>query len=136
MGRSLTYAPDLVATARRAFGHGTLESPTRTARADNPLCGDEIELDVRHDGAQVEAIAHRARGCSFTHASASVLAQVVPGMSLAVAHELAVRLRRELAGTKPLPEEVVLLSGVRIYPARVRCALLPWEALLSALGEV
>ena len=132
----MSYAPDLVATARRAFGHGALESPTRTARADNPLCGDELELDVRHDGTRIEAIAHRARGCSFTLASASVLAQVVPDMSLADARSLAMRLRRDLAGAKPLPPEVVLLTGVRIYPARVRCALLPWEALLSALGEV
>jgi len=132
----VTYAPDLVATARRAFGHGRLESPTRTVHADNPLCGDDVELDVRHDGAQVQAVAHRAHGCSFTLASASALAQVVPSMSLADARALATLLQRELAGTTPLPAAVVLLSCVRMYPARVRCALLPWEALLSALVEV
>ena len=132
----MSYAPDLVATARSAFGHGRLESPTRTARADNPLCGDDVELDVRHDGAQIQGVAHRAHGCSFTLASASVLAQTVPGMSLGDARALAMTLRRDLPGTTPLPPAVVVLSGVRIYPARMRCALLPWEALLSALGEV
>lgn len=132
----MSYAPDLVATARVAFGHGALASPTHTARADNPRCGDDIELDVADDGAQVRAVAHRTRGCTFTLASASILAQTVPTMSVAAARALAFELRRDLAGTAPLPQSVAMLAGVRIYPARVRCALLPWEALLRALAEV
>ena len=131
----MTYAPDLVATARVAFGHGTLVSPTRSAYAENPLCGDEIELDLRDDGAQVQAVAHRARGCTFMIASASLLAQTAPALSLADARELALELRRGLSGAKALPPSVAMLAAVRMYPARVRCALLPWEALLHALDE-
>jgi len=131
-----TYGPDLIATAARAFGHGMLVSPTRTARAENASCGDEIELDVRHDGTRLDAVAHRARGCAFTLASASLLAQTVPAMTLADVRELALTLRRDLSTGKALPPNVALLVGVRMYPARTRCALLPWEALLSALDDV
>jgi nitrogen fixation protein NifU and related proteins len=132
----MSYAPDLVAIARGAFGHGTLASPTRTARADNPLCGDEIELDLDVDASRIRAVAHRTQGCTFIVASASLLAQTVPTMSVSAARDLALELRRDLAGTNALPTSVAMLAGVRIYPARMRCALLPWEALLVALHEV
>lgn len=127
------YGPDLIATARRAFGHGALPAPCRTSHVDNPLCGDDVEIDIAEDGERITALAHRTRGCTFTLASASILAQTIPNMPMAEARALAVALRRDLAGMKALPESVALLSVVRMYPARTRCALLPWEALLSAL---
>lgn len=130
------YPDDLVAEARSPRGEGALASPRRTARAANPLCGDEIDLDVDHDGARVIEVAHRTRGCAFTRASASLLARSVPGLSLAQAGGLATALRRDLAGSAPLPPELAALASVRTYPARMRCALLPWEALRSALDDV
>ncbi len=130
------YAEDLVAEARHPVGDGALASPRRTARLTNPVCGDEIDLDLDHDGARITDLAHRTRGCSFTRASASLLARYVTGMSLASARELAAALRRDLAGSAPLPPELTALGAVRIYPARLRCALLPWDALRSALSEV
>lgn len=138
MGRPVTtgYADDLVAEARRNFGSGALASPRSTARNTNPSCGDEIELDVDHDGDHISGIAHRTRGCSFTRGSASLLARCVTGKSVTDARELAALLRRDLAGSAVLPTEVAALASVRIYPARLRCALLPWEALRTALSEV
>ena len=130
------YADDLVTEARRPHGEGTLPSARRTARAANPVCGDEIELDVDHDDALVIDVAHRTRGCVFTRASASLLAQSVPGLSLAQARDLAATVRRDLAGSAPLPPSLAALASVRVYPARIRCALLPWDALRSALDEV
>jgi nitrogen fixation NifU-like protein len=130
------YADDIVAEARRDRGHGSLASPTTSARAANTLCGDEIDLDLDHDGERIAAVAHRTRGCAFTRGSASLLAQCVTGMSIAGARELAATLRRDLAGTAALPSDVSALAAVRMYPARTRCALLPWEALRTALGEV
>lgn len=130
------YPDDLVAEARRPRGEGALASPRRTARAANPLCGDEIDLDLDHDGARVIEVAHRTRGCAFTRASASLLARSVPGLSLAQARGLATALRRDLAGSAPLLPELAALASVRVYPARMRCALLPWDALRSALDDV
>lgn len=130
------YAEALVAEARNPQGAGALASPRRTARETNPVCGDEIELDVDHDGARITDLAHRTRGCSFTRASASLLARCATGMSIEGARELAAVLRRDLAGSAALPTELAALAAVRIYPARLRCALLPWDALQAALSEV
>lgn len=137
MGRPLTagYGPDLIAAARSAFGHGMLPAPTRTARVANPLCGDDVELDLEDDGEQLTAVAHRTRGCSFTLASAALLAQTVRGRTMDDARRLARDLRDALATGAPPPGELALLDGVRPYPARLRCALLPWDALLTALGD-
>jgi nitrogen fixation NifU-like protein len=130
------YAEELIVEACRDSGHGSLPSPRATVRSANPTCGDEIELDVDHDGERIVAIAHRTRGCSFTRASASLLARSTAGMTIASARELAATLRRDLAGTSALPADLSALAAVRMYPARTRCALLPFDALASALAEV
>ncbi len=130
------YPDDLLVEARHPRGAGALPSPRRTARAANLVCGDEIDLDVDHDGSRIVEVAHRSRGCVFVRASASLLARSVPGLSLAQARDLATALRRDLAGTAPLPPALAALASVRVYPARIRCALLPWDALRAALGEV
>lgn len=127
------YPDEIVAEARAPRGEGALASPRRTARAANPVCGDEIELDVDDDGDRLTAVAHRSRGCAFTRASASLLARAVPGLGRVEALALGERLRRDLAGRAPLPADLAMLAAVRMYPARVRCALLPWDALRSAL---
>lgn len=130
---SAPYPVDLVAEARRPAGAGALASPDRTARADNPLCGDEVELDVDDHAGVIAVVAHRTRGCAFTVASASILARSVPGLTTSEALGRADVLRRGLAGSSALPDELAALAAVRMYPARVKCALLPWEALRAAL---
>lgn len=130
------YADGLLAEAREPLRAGSLPSPRRTARAANPVCGDEIELDVDDDGSRIVDVAHRTRGCVFTRASASLLARSVPGLDLRQARALSETLRRDLRGSADLPPGVAALASVRIYPARVRCALLPWEALRSALDAM
>lgn len=132
---SAGYADDLVAEARRAHGEGTLPSPRHTAHCANPVCGDEIDLDLHDEDGRIVNVAHRTRGCVFTRASASLLARAVEGRPVSVALELADVLQRELAGRRALPGELAALESVRVYPARLRCALLPWDALRIALGE-
>ncbi len=131
------YAEDLVTEARRAYREGTLPSPRRTAHAANPVCGDEIDLDLDldDDRGYIVSVAHRTRGCVFTRASASLLARAVEGLSVAAARELALVLYRDLAGSAALPADLAALASVRVYPARLRCALLPWDALRIALDE-
>jgi nitrogen fixation protein NifU and related proteins len=132
---TVDYAVDLVAEARRDAGHGRLASPRSTGRSANPSCGDDIEMDIDHDDERVVQIAHRTRGCVFTRASASLIARFIPGMTLSEARHVATSIRRDLAGTGELPGVFASLGSVRTYPARTRCALLPWDALLSALSE-
>lgn len=127
------YTDDVLREAAHPSGAGELATARRHASASNPTCGDEIALDLEDDGSRVTRVAHRTRGCAFTRASASVLSRTLPGATLGEARRLIAALRRDLSGTAQLPPEVAALASVRIYPARVRCALLPWEALDRAL---
>lgn len=121
--------------ARSPRGAGALAArPTASTRRSNPLCGDEIELDLLLEADMVRDIAHRARGCAILRVSASLLSDRVRGLSPDGARALATEFGRALSGTAPLPAGFETLAEVRLLPARRRCALLPWEALLEALG--
>jgi nitrogen fixation NifU-like protein len=111
----------------------------RVIEANNPLCGDEIDLSVRLSGETVEAVGFEGRGCSISQASASMLCDAVTGVTRADAVALARAFRSVLQGESggegPAPElgDLEALRGVRAYPVRVKCATLAWNALLEAL---
>ena len=107
----------------------------------NTSCGDEITLRVHVDGDRVSDVSYDAQGCSISVASASVLAEETIGHSVAESLETFEAMRTMLTskGTDPGDEEVigdgVAFSGVGKYPARVKCALLPWTAYTDALAR-
>ncbi|WP_298749473.1 Fe-S cluster assembly sulfur transfer protein SufU [uncultured Serinicoccus sp.] len=116
----------------------------------NPTCGDEISLRVHletvaggaQDGAPVlRDVSYDALGCSISVASASVLAEESLGRPVAETLETYRHLHAMLTsrGTDPGDAEqigdAVAFAGVAKYPARVKCALLPWTAYLDALAR-
>jgi nitrogen fixation NifU-like protein len=114
-----------------------------SARGDNPMCGDRIEVFVRRDGETVAQTGFEARGCAISVASADLMAESVAGRSAQDIGKMFARFR-ELATTgvcpdcdsDPAMERLLPLAGVHEYPSRVKCATLPWHALLAALeGE-
>src|SRR5438067_5975647 len=115
--------------------HGRLEHPTLANRGNNPLCGDEIEISVGIDeqGQIIREIAFTGRGCSISQASASMMTEVVKGQKLDDAEAAVKRFTQRMANREPPPpeleEELDALQGVKKYPARVKCALLPWTTL-------
>ena len=115
--------------------HGRLENPTVANRGHNPLCGDEIELSVDIDAEEerIRDIAFTGRGCSISQASASMMTEAVKGMKLAEAEAAVQQFAQRMANREPPPpdleEELDALQGVKKYPARVKCALLPWTTL-------
>jgi nitrogen fixation NifU-like protein len=131
----IAYPDDLITEARHPAGAGALDGANRHARGSYPRCGDDIEIAVREEDGMVIDVGHHTRGCAFAVASASILVRSVRGGSVAHALELGACLERDLGGTAELPWELRVLASVRVYPARIRCALIPWQALRSALTQ-
>jgi nitrogen fixation protein NifU and related proteins len=115
--------------------HGRLEHPTLANRGNNPLCGDEIEvsLNIDEQEGRIREILFTGRGCSISQASASMMTEVVKGQKIEDAEAAVQRFTRRMANREPPPpeleEELDALQGVKKYPARVKCALLPWTTL-------
>jgi nitrogen fixation protein NifU and related proteins len=115
--------------------HGRLEHPTVANRGHNPLCGDEIELslDIDDGDGRIREIMFMGRGCSISQASASMMTEVIKGQTLEDAEAAVKRFAQGMANRQPAPvelgDELDALQGVKKYPARVKCALLPWTTL-------
>jgi nitrogen fixation protein NifU and related proteins len=125
---------------RRPRNKGTLENPDASVEMKNPLCGDEIALQVRFDGENVSDLRFSGRGCSISQASASMMTQLVKGKKKEEIDAIRNQFRGLMLGDSSLAEDPQLgslraLSGVARFPARVKCALLAWSALERAMTE-
>jgi nitrogen fixation NifU-like protein len=118
---------------------GPLPAATHQAQADNPLCGDRLTLRLRLDGEHVAAAAFEGDGCAISIASASLLTTLIAGRTVAEARALDGELRRLLsrdhgAAARERLGDLVALEGTRLFPSRIPCATLAWDALLRALA--
>ena len=125
---------------RRPRNKGKLENPDATAEIKNPLCGDEIELQLSFGDNGISDVRFSGRGCSISQASASMMTQLVKGKSAKDIGELRTRFRDLMLGDISAATDEKLgslraLSGVARFPARVKCALLAWNALEDAMAN-
>lgn len=108
-----------------------------TAKGDNPMCGDRCQVFVRRDAdGRIAEIGFEARGCAISIASADLMADAVSGLEAPAARELFRQfgtLARTGEGDAPVLDTLRPLAGVHEYPSRVKCATLPWHALVAAL---
>lgn len=119
-------------------GRGPLEQAAGESHQVNPTCGDEVTVQISVDDAGHLHVGYEGQGCSISQASASVMAEMVEGATLTDADRVRdafVEMMRSKGDYEP-DEEVlgdgVAFVGVSKYPARVKCALLPWMALQDA----
>ncbi len=116
-----------------------LEEPTRMVEALNPLCGDQLTLYVDLDGDRIADISFQGSGCAISKASASMMTDSLKGKTIAEADALFEGVHQMLTsdGDREIDTEglgkLAVLSGVREFPTRVKCASLSWHALRSAL---
>ncbi|TLZ11442.1 MAG: SUF system NifU family Fe-S cluster assembly protein [Gammaproteobacteria bacterium] len=124
---------------RQPRNFGRIESADRSAQGHNPLCGDELSLFLRMNGTRVEDIRFEARGCAISTASASLMSEAVKGKERAAIRELFEEMHRLLTRHDEVPAaslgKLAALSGVREFPARVKCASLCWHTLNAALDH-
>lgn len=123
---------------RRPRNKGVLEQPTHTIALNNPLCGDEIDLQLRMEGDLIKDVRFIGRGCSISQAAASMMTQIVKEKHLVDALALADRMSAMMHGDESAATDKALgdlraLAGVAKFPIRVKCALLPWNALKDAV---
>ena len=108
----------------------------------NPFCGDQVEVQAKLDPhGRVTEVGFHAEGCSIIQASASMMTEAMAGKSLSKLEELASRFRQMMQGQLPWDEEgtdlgdLTALQVVRLYPVRIKCALLPWTTLEDAINR-
>ena len=119
---------------RRPRNKGDIPDADETVIMKNPLCGDEITVQLRYDGDAIADIGFTGRGCSISQASASMMTQLVKGKHLEEIESLRGQFRDMVMGTENAADDSSLgslraLGGVSKFPARVKCALLAWDAL-------
>jgi len=127
---------------RRPRNWGAIASPDRKADGYNPLCGDKLKLTLRMDGDRITDVKFEGSGCAISKASASLMTDLVKGKTMPEAEDLVDKLQAMVTAPMDAPEEdaalgkLAVLSGVREFPARVKCATLAWHTLRAALeGE-
>jgi nitrogen fixation NifU-like protein len=134
------YQEVILDHSRRPRNFGQLPDAAVRVRGDNPSCGDEIHLAVKFDsGGGLEDIKFTGRGCAISQASASLMTMKLKGKSrgqvmemLHAFHELVTNDTSE-AG-KSLGD-LQVMRGVRNFPQRVKCAMLPWRAVEQAFEQ-
>ena len=130
------YQDRIVALAKAKTGAGKLASPTKSARRDNPLCGDRVVVDVKLDNGKIAEIAHQVRGCLLCQASASALASVAVGRNAAGIEKVRLDAERAIGREEgEAAEPFAAFAPVRSHKSRHECVLLPFEALQSALSS-
>jgi nitrogen fixation NifU-like protein len=125
---------------RRPKNYGPLDEATSSAEGRNPLCGDEVKVELRLANDAIEDIRFTASGCAVSRASASIMTQSVKGKSRADVERLFEQFHALVTGTHKPDEkesralgEMAAFSGVSKFPIRVKCASMPWHTLQAAL---
>jgi nitrogen fixation protein NifU and related proteins len=114
---------------------GVMTQPSRTAQGHNPLCGDQLSLFLRMEDDVIREARFTGSGCCISKASASLLTESLKDCSREEVQALFL-LVREMITTGKCAKDVGKLgvfAGVHKFPARVKCAILPWHAVLAAL---
>ena len=115
--------------------------PSHFAHGHNPLCGDRVTVYLTLDGDRIEDVSFEGRGCAISTASASLMTEILKGKTLGEAEALFKGFHAKVTGgsaatPEPLEEDMDRLeplTGVKAYPARVKCATLAWHAFEAAL---
>jgi nitrogen fixation NifU-like protein len=107
------------------------------AQGNNPICGDNYTLYADLDGDVVRDISFQGSGCAISKASASILTESLKGKTLAEVRAMFDKVRDMVTtGNADGLGKVAALAGVHKFPARVKCAILPWHAVVAAIeGE-
>jgi nitrogen fixation protein NifU and related proteins len=125
---------------KRPRNFGPLEGADHKAEGHNPLCGDRVTIYLVIEGDVIRNISFQGAGCAISTASASLMTEMLKGKTLAEVETLFGEFHAMLTGdpsqpADPVQGKLAVFSGVREFPARVKCATLSWHTLQAALKE-
>ncbi|MGQ0813830.1 MAG: Fe-S cluster assembly sulfur transfer protein SufU [Gemmatimonadota bacterium] len=125
---------------KRPRNRGTIENADATVHMNNPTCGDEVVLRLKLDNSMITDAKFEGVGCSISQASISMMTQLIKGKTPAEAVTLTRRFTELMHGDEAAARDKQLgdlraLAGVSKFAARVKCALLGWNALEEALKD-
>jgi nitrogen fixation NifU-like protein len=115
-----------------------MPAANRKAEGYNPLCGDQVTVYLKLEDGMIEDISFQGSGCAISKASASLMTAALKGKTEAQAEALFEDVHKMLTGEDGAASaervgKLAILSGVCKFPARVKCASLPWHTVNSAL---
>jgi len=123
---------------RRPRNRGELAEPTQRVEGVNPVCGDEIHLDLDIEDGTIRDVSFWGSGCSISQSSASMLTDRLKGCPVEEAERVMQKVRAMLMeGADPDAEigDLEALEGVAKLPVRVKCALLSWNVLQEGIRQ-
>ena len=119
-----------------------VEGANRMAQGHNPLCGDKLNVGLRVDADDViKDVGFQGSGCAISKASASLMTEAIKGKTTQQAEELFGEFHRMVTGNEDAPNldtlgKLAAFSGVKQFPARVKCASLSWHTMRAAIENV
>ncbi len=123
---------------RRPRNFRAIDDASRTQEGYNPLCGDRLTLYLKLDGNLIADVAFQGIGCAISKASASLMTDALKGKTIDEARALFDRFHGMVTSSPDMPSpdlgKLSVLSGVREYPTRIKCASLAWHTMKAAVS--
>lgn len=134
------YKEILLDHYRSKKNKGSIAGKTHSGEGVNPSCGDELTIHLEVHGEEIQDAAYEGMGCSICCASADMLCESVRNRNKDAAEELMKRFKAMLTTEEDVAfsaelSDLEAMKGVKKFPLRIKCALLPWTALEGILTE-
>jgi len=133
------YQQVILDHSRKPRNFHVLPEANRSAEGNNPLCGDRYTVFLKLENGIIKDISFQGSGCAISKASASMMTDRLRGRPVAEAEKIFAQYQ-QMVTTGPADEaelgKLCAFAGVRNFPMRVKCAILPWHAMMAGLkGE-
>ncbi|HTV63557.1 MAG TPA: SUF system NifU family Fe-S cluster assembly protein [Verrucomicrobiae bacterium] len=129
------YQQVILDHCKRPRNFHEMPQATCSAQGHNPLCGDQLKLFLALEGDKIKDISFVGSGCCISKASASLLTEFAKDKSKSDVEQMFTRVH-DMVMTGKIAGDVgklAVFAGVHKYPARVKCAILSWHAVMAAL---
>ncbi len=130
------YQEVILDHSRQPRNFGPCDAANRTARGNNPLCGDHMTIYLSVEDGVVSDVSFEGNGCAISMASASLMTEMIKGRTADQVRTLFDRFRRLVTdgdADEGELDKLTVFAGVREFPVRVKCATLAWHTLAAAL---